>query len=93
MGFSKIGDIVAVHSTLSEGNTGLSLEAKVVFLADKLVEGEKLVSIEERYRSTNHRHGLTPEIESKIQERKLCALKVKEEIESLIGSSLEKDIS
>jgi hypothetical protein len=52
-----------------------------------------LVSIEERYRSTNRRHGVNPEIESKIYQRMLCALKLKEEIESLLGHPLEKDIS
>jgi molybdenum cofactor cytidylyltransferase len=93
IGFGKVGDIVAVHSDLADGNTRLSLEAKVVYLADKLVEGEKLVTIEERYRSTNRRHGVNPEIESKIYQRMLCALKLKEEIESLLGHPLEKDIS
>ena len=77
----------------AEGNSELSLEAKVVFLTDKLVEGERLVSIEERYRVVNRRHGLTPEISNKINERLVYALKVKEEIESLLGHPLEKDIS
>jgi molybdenum cofactor cytidylyltransferase len=64
MGFNKVGEIVATHSTLSEGNTGLSLEAKVVYLADKLVEGETLVTIETRYANVNRRHVLTPDIEA-----------------------------
>ena len=55
LGFGKVGDIVAVHSDLAGGNTRLSLETKIVYLADKLVEGERLVSLEERYRSSRQR--------------------------------------
>jgi molybdenum cofactor cytidylyltransferase len=92
MGFIIVGDVVAVHSDLADGNTGLPLEAKIVFLADKLVEGERLVSIEERYGGVDHRHGLTPEISNKVNKRMNVALKVKEEIESLTGHPLEEII-
>jgi molybdenum cofactor cytidylyltransferase len=88
LGFSKVGDIVAVHSDLADGNTGLSLEAKIVFLADKFVQGERLVSIEERYSDVSRRYSLTREISNKVNERMYVALKVKEEIERLSGLSL-----
>lgn len=89
MGFGKVGDIVAVHSTLADANTGLSLEAKVVFLADKFVAGEKLVSIDERY----YHPDWTPEIQRLVLERKAVALGVKSEFETLLGCPLEKIIA
>jgi molybdenum cofactor cytidylyltransferase len=92
MGFAAVGDIVAVHSDLSGGDTGLSLEAKIVFLADKLVQGEKMVSIDERYRTTSRQFAVTPEIESRISGRKQVALKVKGELETLLGYPLERII-
>ena len=89
MGFSKIGDIVAMHTDLPKGNIDLSLESKLVYLADKLVKGETLVSIEERFQSSNHLFGLIPEIASNISRRNSDALNIKHEIEHLLGSSLE----
>ena len=93
LGFGKVGDIVAVHSDLAGGNTRLPLEAKIVYLADKLVEGESLVSIEERYRSSRQRFGLTPEIVAAISERLRVALSVKQDFNELLGYPLEKVIS
>jgi putative nucleotidyltransferase with HDIG domain len=88
MGFGKTGDVVAVHSDLAGGNTGLSLEAKIVYLADKFVGGEKVVSIEERY---NHPDWM-PGIQKLALERREVALNVKKELETLIGHSLEEVI-
>jgi molybdenum cofactor cytidylyltransferase len=92
LGFGKVADIVGVHTDLSEGNTGIPLEAKVVYLADKFVEGERLVSIEERYRFSHRQFGLTPEIKARILKRQERALSVKRELERLLGYPLEKVI-
>jgi molybdenum cofactor cytidylyltransferase len=92
MGFNKVGEIVAVHSDLAGGDTSLSLEAKVVYLADKLVQGENLVSIEDRYRSSGRRFGLTSEIEVIIRIRREVALKVQQEMETLLGYPLRQII-
>jgi putative nucleotidyltransferase with HDIG domain len=89
LGFGKVGDIVAVHSDLAGGNTALPLEAKIVYLADKFVGGENLVSIKERY---NH-PDWAPEIRKLSLERRNVALNVKKELENLLGCPLEKVIS
>jgi molybdenum cofactor cytidylyltransferase len=89
LGFGKVADIVAVHSDLAGRNTGLLLEARIVYLADKLVEGERRVSLEERYDSSKRRSGLIPEIEAAIMERLQVARRVKHEMERLIGRPLE----
>jgi len=88
LGFGKVGDIVAVHSDLAGGNTALPLEAKIVYLADKLVKGEKLVSIEERYDHLD----LPPEHQALSLKRQEVALNVKREFERLLGCSLESII-
>jgi molybdenum cofactor cytidylyltransferase len=88
LGFGKVGDIIAVHSDLAGGDTHLSLESKIVYLADKFVRGEKLVTIEERY----HHPDWTPEVQKRVLERRKVALSVKREFENLIGCSLEKVI-
>ena len=93
MGFGRVGDIIGVHSDLAGGNTQLPLEEKIVYLADKLVDGERLVSLEERYSTANRRFGVTSEIEAAIMERLKVAQDVKKEMESLLGISLEKFIN
>ena len=62
LGFGQTGDIVAVHSDLAGGDLHLSLEAKVVYLADKLVEEDRRVTLAERYDPTKRPFTLTPEI-------------------------------
>jgi molybdenum cofactor cytidylyltransferase len=93
MGFGEAGDVVAVHSDLAGGNKNLSLEAKIVYITDKLFEGERQVSLEERYRSSRHRYGVTPEIEAAIQKRLKIAKEVKFELEKILGHPLEMIMS
>jgi molybdenum cofactor cytidylyltransferase len=88
MGFGKTADIVAVHTDLAGGNGELSLESKIVFLADKLVKEDQLVDVEERYRDIDRRYGGSPEIDLKISQRLQHALKVKQELEKKLGCSL-----
>jgi molybdenum cofactor cytidylyltransferase len=93
LGFGKVANIVAVHSDLAGGNVNLPLESKIVYLADKLVEGEKLVSLEERYSSSKRRFGVTPEIQAAIDARLKVAQGVKKDFEALIGRDLESIIA
>jgi molybdenum cofactor cytidylyltransferase len=93
LGFGMVGDIIAICSDLEGGNTCLPLEAKIVYLADKLVIGESLVSLEERYNSADHCFGMTPEIKVVITERLKVAIHVKKELEVLLGQTLEYVIS
>ena len=87
VGFARIGDIVAMHTDLADGETTASLEAKIVYLADKFVRDEELVSIEERYHSAGEKYGMIPEIADKIRQYKKHALSVKEEVKTLLGYS------
>jgi CTP:molybdopterin cytidylyltransferase MocA len=89
MGFGRVADIVAVHSFLEEEPEENALEARVVYLADKYVRGDTPVSLDERYRDSARRRGVTPEIAEKIARRRWHADKIRQEMESLIGRSLE----
>ncbi len=89
LGFGKVGDIVAVHSNLANGDLSQPLEAKIVYLTDKFVGGEKLVSLEERY----HHPDFPPETQAIIAERLKVAQNIKIELEKLLGHRLEMVIS
>ncbi len=88
LGFDRIAQIVAVHTDLA-GQSNPSLEAKVVFLADKLVMGTRLVTIGERYERSRRDYTATPDIEAAIAARREHTLAVKREMEALLGRSLE----
>jgi putative nucleotidyltransferase with HDIG domain len=88
-GFGAIGDIIAVHTNIGSGDTRPSIEAKIVFLADKFVRDEETVTIEERYRSAGEKYGHILGVEEKIGRWQSEALEVKEELEGLLGSSLD----
>jgi molybdenum cofactor cytidylyltransferase len=93
MGFERVADIVAVHTFLEEQVPNYPLEAAIVYLADKFVQGDKLVSLEERFQTSVRRFAIDPDIEKKIIKRKQRAYEVKKEIEVLIGKPLESVIS
>ena len=93
MGFGKTGEIVAVHTDLPADIRDNAWEAKIVYLSDKFVDGEKEVSLQERYNSALKRYGVREDIRSDISRRCDRALQVKTELESLLGFSLEKIIS
>jgi CTP:molybdopterin cytidylyltransferase MocA len=93
MGFNRVGKIVAVHSFLNEQVLDYILEAKVVYIADKLVLGDKLVSLDERYSYSNRTFKITNELKNIISERKLIAQQVQKELEKLIGRSLQSFLS
>jgi molybdenum cofactor cytidylyltransferase len=92
LGFTKVADIVGVHTDLSARNEGISLETKIVYLADKFVEEDRIVTIEERYRPSRRPFATSPEITAKIQERKQRALHIQRELEEILGDPLEKVI-
>jgi molybdenum cofactor cytidylyltransferase len=92
MGFGRVGDVVAVHTDLAGGDTGLPLESKIVYLADKLVAGDKLVSLEERYSAAGRRFR-TSGAEAAIAARLEIARRVKKELDGLLGRPLEEIVS
>ncbi len=90
-GFDRIANIVETHTEIPL-NIKPSLEAKIVFLADKFVRREEIVSIEERYSASSRNYATTPEIAAIVQHRKEQALNTKKEIEAFLGYSLESII-
>jgi len=89
MGFGRVGDLIADHMELKNADDKTSLEEKIVYLADKFVEEDHIVSLDERYRTRDRSFIVTAEIKNKILQRKARTIIIKKELEELIGSSLE----
>lgn len=68
-GFSGIADIVAAHRDTDIKPESPLTEQEIVFLADKLFQGTKLVSLSERYGKTLQRWQNDPEAVKAITER------------------------
>ncbi|MGA6926320.1 MAG: DVU_1551 family NTP transferase, partial [Desulfosarcina sp.] len=61
MGFLAMAAIVAVHMELSVTAGSLLDEAQIVYLADKLVTGDKLASLSRRFDAALKKHGRDPQ--------------------------------
>jgi molybdenum cofactor cytidylyltransferase len=92
MGFDRVAEIVSVHSFLPEIEEDYSLESKIVYLADKFVQGDILVTLDIRYQASIEKFGNDPRIAENILLRKQRAYQVKAELEQLIGRPLESVI-
>lgn len=91
MGFLPAAKIISSHMELP-AKSALSLEAKIVYLADKYIQEDQVVRLEQRFQNTRKRLEATPEIEAIIQNRRLQALRVKTDIEKLLDVSVESII-
>ena len=90
MGFDLVADIVGIHTDLGgEKIEAVSLPAKIVFLADKYVRLDRIVSLEERYRISRVQYAKDPNIEEHVLRRKTRALTVKQDLEVLTGTPLD----
>jgi HD superfamily phosphohydrolase YqeK len=89
-GFGAVAEAVATHMniTISEG-AGIGA-GEVIYLADKLVQGERPVSLEERFRSKSDRHAGDPAIVAAINGRLDTALEIRRRFEARIGRLLEE---
>jgi hypothetical protein len=64
-------------------------EKEIVFLADKLVNGTRIVDLKSRFDMVIKRYGSEPDVLTKIKDRMGSALKIKQRIEQLADRSIE----
>lgn len=76
LGYDQVAEVIREHMFLSEAATRHIDERAVVFLADKLVKGDKIVSIEERFAERITTFAENPEVKMKICANKNNALKM-----------------
>jgi molybdenum cofactor cytidylyltransferase len=92
-GFGMVAGAVATHMelTITEGD-GISA-GEVIYLADKLVQGERLIPLEERFRKRMERHADDPDILDKVSARLKTAREIRSRIELRLGRTLEEALS
>jgi CTP:molybdopterin cytidylyltransferase MocA len=90
LGFDKVGAIVAAHTDLPEDEISDPKEAAIVYLADKLVAGERFVALESRFDAALGRFGTDPAARAAVERRRSIAMAVKQKVEKRTGLALEE---
>ncbi|HTG01962.1 MAG TPA: NTP transferase domain-containing protein [Nitrospirota bacterium] len=89
MGYCDVAAIVAVHRDI-EFDEGRPLnEAAVVHLADKLVKGEEVVTIDERFQGALEKFTRNGEPIPEVRQRLVNARAIADAVERVLGMDLE----
>jgi len=87
-GFPRLAPLVADHMDLEvDGESPLD-EAQVVFLADKLAAGDRLVNLEERFERKMAKYGRNPAAAARIARRRDNARRVQRKVEKATGQAI-----
>jgi len=90
LGFGAVAEPVATHMDISV-NEGEAISAgEVLYLADKLVQGERLLPLAERFRKKMERYADEPVILDNVSARLKTAQAIQKRIESKLGRTLEE---
>jgi HD superfamily phosphohydrolase YqeK len=91
-GHGAVADLVATHMEIHVPEGEPVSGAEVVYLADKLVQGERRVPLAERFRATMERHAHDPAILGNIAGRLKTALNIETRLEAVLGRPLAEVI-
>lgn len=89
-GFSELAPIIADHPDLELLPGDSITEREVVFLADKFVQGDKIVPLASRYQEKLSRYGADPEARAAIEGRLQRAGAVAARFEALMDMPLDR---
>jgi len=90
LGFDAVGELVASHMDISISKGDEISVCEVLYLADKLLRGERLLPLAERFRYKLERYADEPVILAKVSTRLKNAQAIQKRIESKLARSLEK---
>jgi hypothetical protein len=93
LGFPRIARVVALHTDLELAPERELSEEAVVYLADKLVRGDRVVSLDDRFRAALGRCGDDPAGRIAVTRRWQDALAVAAAVERLLGARVEELIA
>ncbi|BBO67740.1 molybdopterin-guanine dinucleotide biosynthesis protein MobA [Desulfosarcina alkanivorans] len=90
MGFPAMAEIVAVHMDINVTASSPLDEAQIVYLADKLVAGNRVVSLAQRFAAKLEKYGHQPEIAANIDRRRRAALAIQGKVERIAGKAVDQ---
>ena len=102
MGYARVGEVVAEHIHLARKNDPpLVTEEEIVNYADKRVQHDRIVSLEERFCDLMDRYGKSQKASEQMEQFKKATFEIENKIFSILGIDpsdlqhlqLEKDLS
>jgi HD superfamily phosphodiesterase len=87
--FAKVADLVGAHTDYRFAQSKLD-EAAIVYLADKLVSGERLVGLEQRFKRSRERFQGNSEALASASRRCQTAEAIAREVEGRLGTGLQQ---
>lgn len=83
IGYCEVGDIIGSHTNIEVDDEGEITESEILYLADKLVREDRMISLVERFDSARKKYRNDPEALSNIEHRRDAAYKIIQKIESV----------
>ncbi|MBU3914676.1 NTP transferase domain-containing protein [bacterium] len=93
IGYVKVGDIVGEHMDISFKDDEPLNEKELLYLADKLVMGDKITDLNKRFQQKAHMCTGDAVAMEAIHTRLNNALKIRDKVEESVGKSLETILS
>jgi len=93
LGYPKVAHIVGEHTDLALWDGASVDEAAVVYLADKLVKQDQIVSLRDKFQNSLERFAEDPAAQSAIRRRLATAQSIAKLLEQLLGTNLAQVIS
>ena len=88
LGYPEVAEVVSVHMNITIEKKGVVSPQELLYLADKLVEGNKVIPLEERLHEKLCRYGGDPEARQALSSRMTSARRIKEKFEAYTHQSL-----
>jgi molybdenum cofactor cytidylyltransferase len=92
LGFPKVAEIVASHTDIAISEIPLLNETALVYLADKLVMYDHVVTIDERFRCSIEKFAGDADVLAAISKRQANAQTIIRQIEAILGQEFAKVI-
>jgi CTP:molybdopterin cytidylyltransferase MocA len=89
MGFAGLARMVGTHMQIHVDSQAPIDEAQVVHLADKLVSGSTVVSLDDRFDARHNQYGSDPVAARRIEQRRRTAQTIQAKVERLTGKPIE----
>lgn len=88
-GYRRVARVVAAHTDIVPDTQAIR-EEDLVYLADKLVDGDELVSLDERFRKSFEKYANSPEIREAVRRRFEHAALIRERVQSTLECSVDE---
>jgi hypothetical protein len=86
MGYGEVAALIETHMDIVPGTGKEVSTAEVLYLADKLVSGDRVVTLTEHFNRALERYGAKPEIARRIRIRQDNAVSILARIEAGTGT-------